>query len=61
MERKSSNNRQLSLYCKNFRAINLFFPTPDECAKVGESIDKLSNIGKYFNCHLLYIFEFTLL
>lgn len=45
VERKANNTRLLTLYCKDFQTINLLFPGAEDCAKVGASIENLSNIG----------------
>ena len=47
VERKQSNPRLLTLYCKDFQMINLLFPSADDCGQVAVSIENLSNIGSY--------------
>ena len=47
VERKQSNPRLLTLYCKDFQTINLLFPSADDCGQVAVSIENLSNIGSY--------------
>jgi len=44
--RKNTASRVLVLYCKDFQIIHIALPGVEECTKVAESIEKLSQIGE---------------